>query len=72
MKRPEPTARTLRRQERSESRNFLLLLLFIVGVVALIQVLLFLTLTHVEAGSANFLEHVRRAPAPLVGRSQVA
>ena len=69
MKRSESTARTLRRQERSESRNFLLLLLFIVGVVALIQVLLFLTLTRIGTGSANFLEHVRRAPATISARS---
>lgn len=62
MKRPEPTARTLRRQERSESRNFLLLLLFIVGVVALIQVLLFLTMTRIGAGNGNILNHVRASP----------
>jgi hypothetical protein len=66
MKRPEPTARTLRRQERAETRNFLLLLLVIIGAVAVVQVLLFLTLTRIGTGSANFLEHVRRAPAPVV------
>jgi hypothetical protein len=69
MKRPDPTARTLRRQERAVTRNFLLLLLLIVGVVAVIQVLLFLTLTHVGTESATFLEHVRHAPALLSGAS---
>ena len=65
MKRPEQTARTLRRQERSETRNFLLLLLFIVGVVAAIQVLLFLTMTRLGAGNGNILNHVRQAPAAI-------
>lgn len=62
MKRPEPTARTLRRQERVVTRNFLLVLLVVVGAVALIQVLLFLTMSHLDVGSASFLEHVRRSP----------
>jgi hypothetical protein len=65
MKRPEQTARTLRRQERSESRNFLLLLLFIVGVVALIQVLLFLTMTRMRPSNGNILDHGRSAPAAI-------
>ena len=63
MKRSEQTARSLRRQERSESRNFLLLLLFIVGVVAAIQVLLFLTMTRLGVENGNILNHVRRTPA---------
>jgi len=68
MKRPEPTARTLRRQEQTESRNFLLLLLFIVGVVALIQVLLFLTMTRIGAGTGNILNHVRTSPEGIEAR----
>jgi len=62
MKRPEPTARTLKREERAVTRNFLLVLLVVVGAVALIQVLLFLTMTRLDLGSAGFLEHVRRSP----------
>jgi hypothetical protein len=69
MKRPEPTARTLKRQERTEARNFLLLLLLIVGVVAVIQVLLFLTMTHIGTGSGHILQHVRRLPSSIVERS---
>ena len=69
MRRPDQTARTLRRQERSEARNFLLLLLFIVGVVAAIQVLLFLTMTRLGAGNGNILNHVRQSPAAIEARS---
>jgi hypothetical protein len=65
MKRSEPTARTLRRQENAESRNFLLLLLVIVGVLALIQVMLFLTMTRIGEGNGIILNHVRIAPAPI-------
>jgi len=61
MRRPDQTARTLRRQEQSESKNFLLLLLFIVGVVAAIQVLLFLTMTRLGADHGNILNHVRQS-----------
>jgi hypothetical protein len=69
MRRPEHTARTLRRHERSETRNFLLLLLFIVGVVAVVQVLLFLTMTRIRAGNGNILNHVHHAPAPIGARN---
>ncbi|MBV8879423.1 MAG: hypothetical protein JO332_05650 [Planctomycetaceae bacterium] len=63
MKRSEQTARTLRQQERAESRNFLLLLLVIVGVVALIQVLLFLTMTRIGTEPRSILHYGRtRAP----------
>jgi hypothetical protein len=72
MKRPEHTARTLKRLERSESRNFLLLLLFIVGAVALIQVLLFLTMTRIGAGNGNILNHVRLTPVPIGARTAMA
>lgn len=60
MKRSEPTARTLKRQE---NRGFLLLLLAIVGVVALIQVLLFLTMTRLGSGSSVNLILGRQPPA---------
>ncbi len=72
MKRPESTARTMRRQERAVTRNFLLLLLVVVGAVALIQVLLMLTMTHLDLGSASFLEHVRRSPPPIHSGPDVA
>jgi len=65
MKRPEHTAWTLRRQENAESRNFLLLLLAIVGFLALIQVLLFLTMTRIGEGNGIILNHVRIGPAPI-------
>ena len=68
MKQPEPTTRTLKRQQRSEGRNFLLLLLLIVGVVAVIQVLLYLTLTHIGPGSGRILQHVRGLPASVLER----
>jgi len=57
MKRSEQTARTLRRQERGVTRNFLLLLLFIVGVVALIQGLLVLTMTRIGPGTGFLIGH---------------
>jgi len=63
MKRSEPTARTLKRQDRSETRMFLLLLLAIVGVVALIQVLLFLTMTRFGHGNVPTQILGRRPPA---------
>lgn len=69
MRRPDQTARTLRRQERSESRNFLLLLLFIVGVVAAIQVLLFLTMTRLGAENGNILNHVRQSSEAIEART---
>jgi hypothetical protein len=63
MKRSEPTARTLKRQDRSETKAFLLLLLAIVGVVALIQVLLFLTMTRLGHGNVTHLILGWRPPA---------
>ncbi|HZE97110.1 MAG TPA: hypothetical protein VE981_08780 [Planctomycetota bacterium] len=57
MKRPPPTARTQKR-EREESKNFLILLLVIVGVVALIQVLLFVTMLRMRPGSPSYLQHI--------------
>lgn len=50
MQHSEQTARAIRRREQSESKGFLQLLFLIVGVVALIQVLLFLTITRMGAG----------------------
>jgi len=52
MKRSEPTARTLKRRD---ARDVLLLLLAILGVVALIQMLLFLTMTRLGVGSSSHL-----------------
>jgi hypothetical protein len=72
MKRPEPTTRTVRRQEREASRNFLLLFLLIIGVVAVIQVVLFFTLTRLGAGSGNFLQHVRGTAAPACNTARLA
>jgi hypothetical protein len=72
MKRSETTSRTLARQERAESRNFFLVLLLIVGAVALIQVLLFLTVTRLEMGSGNFLQHVRGTTASSCDTVRVA
>ncbi len=64
MKRSEPTARTLRREQPGESRGFLLLLLLlIVAVVAAIQILLFLTITRIGTGGAGLhLQQAERAP----------
>ncbi|HLY73640.1 MAG TPA: hypothetical protein VKU80_05935 [Planctomycetota bacterium] len=62
MRRPEQTSRTLRRQQRSETRNFLLLLLIIVGVVAVVQVMLFLTMTRIRAENGNILNRIHQAP----------
>lgn len=52
MKRPEPTARTLKRRE---TREVVFLLLAIAAVVLLLQMLLFLTITRLGAGSVSHL-----------------
>lgn len=61
MKRPEPTARSIRR--RQDSKEFLLILLLVVAVVALIQVLLFVTITRMGSHATGLhLEQVERGP----------
>ena len=61
MKRSESTIRAMRRQEQSDTKGFLLVLLLIVAAVALIQVLLFLTIKRIGAGGTGFpLQQVRQ------------
>jgi len=54
MKRSESTIRAVRREQQSDTKGFLLVLLLIVAAVALIQILLFLTIKRSEAGGTGF------------------
>ena len=73
MKRSESTIRAMRRQEQSDTKGFLLVLLLIVAAVALIQVLLFLTIKRIGAGGTGFpLQQVRQEIRGLQIRSGAA
>lgn len=70
MKRSESTIRAIRNRQQGDTKGFLLLLLLVVAAVALIQVLLFLTITRIGAGGTGFpLQQVGRDLRGIQSRS---
>ena len=70
MKRSESTIRAIRSRRQGDTKGFLLLLLLIVAAVALIQVLLFLTITRSGVGGTGFpLQQVGRDLPGIQSRS---